>query len=207
MRSAWAARVACCSVSSVSMIEEFRLAEQVTDAATGLGIELALIGANALAFHNYVRGTSDVDFATHASQAELGALRDVLELAGLKVHAPDDEDPLGGMLVVWEEEDEDGAPVEPVEVVNFDNPYRDRTNPGREAVRTAEPIAGSSMRCVRLPFLVALKLFAGALDDRADVVALLRANPMADREEIRAVCEQYGLSAIDELIQIAAQPR
>ena len=191
------------------MIEEYRLAEQVADAAQDLGIPLALIGANALAFHNYVRGTSDVDFATHASQAELAALRGVLESAGLNVrfNAPDDEDPLGGMLVVWEEEDEDGAPVEPVEVVNFDNPYRDRTNPGREAVRTAEPIAGSSMRCVRLPFLVALKLFAGALDDRADVVALLRANPMADREEIRAVCEQYGLSAIDELIQIAAQPR
>ncbi len=40
------------------------LAERVAGVARDLGIETALSGASALAAHNYVRGTIDLDFAT-----------------------------------------------------------------------------------------------------------------------------------------------
>jgi hypothetical protein len=44
-----------------------------------------------------------------------------------------------------------------------------------------------------------LKLYAGSLQDRADVVAVLKRNPGADLDEIRALCTQYDLDGFDEL--------
>lgn len=41
------------------------LAERVAGIARELGISTAVIGAVALAAHKYVRGTHDVDLATH----------------------------------------------------------------------------------------------------------------------------------------------
>jgi hypothetical protein len=40
-----------------------QLAERITLAAGKMGIATALIGATALATHNYVRGTADIDLA------------------------------------------------------------------------------------------------------------------------------------------------
>jgi hypothetical protein len=90
-----------------------------------------------------------------------------------------------------------------VDVVNFENPLRPATNPGREAVTTAEALGWSTaLRCARVPQLIALKLFAGRRRDHADVVELLRRNPGADRAQIREVCARYGAAeAIDELMR------
>ncbi len=40
-------------------------AEVIAQAAEELGIDVAIIGAMALAAHHYVRGTEDLDFAIH----------------------------------------------------------------------------------------------------------------------------------------------
>jgi hypothetical protein len=181
------------------------LAERVADVARGLGIETALIGALALAVHNYVRATQDADLATHVPLYDLMRLDEALTAAGLKtrLRKPDDEDDLGGVLRVWEHEDDDEEPIEPVEVVNFLNKLRPRRSPAREALARAVELDEARVRCVLLQDLIALKLDAGGRSDLADVVAVLRSNPGADLDAIRATCKSYGFDVIDTLIEEA----
>jgi hypothetical protein len=180
-----------------------QLAERVASIAAELGIATALIGATALAAHNYVRGTADIDLATAVDPfRDLGGLRQRLEGEGflVELNLPDAEDSLGGVLSVRARSNQD----DPVEIVNFLNPLNPSHNPGREAVETAEPIGSSSLRCATLAHLIALKLYAGSRRDQADVVELLLRNPTADRATIRAVCARYGsASDLDELIREA----
>jgi hypothetical protein len=187
----------------------FQLAERVAAVARGLGIETAIIGAAALAVHNYVRGTNDVDFAAATSAYEkLPELERALRDLGLnaRIRLPDDSDPLGGVVRVWEREDDDGEPVESVEVVNFLNPWLLRRTPAPEAIRNAVRLdAHSELRYVRLPDLIALKLYSGALADQADVVEVLARNPEADLDEIRATSAAYGFAdTLEPLIAAAA---
>ncbi|MDX2093012.1 MAG: hypothetical protein SFX73_34535 [Kofleriaceae bacterium] len=182
-----------------------RLAERVADTARELGIDTVLIGAYALAAHDYVRATADLDLASAVQPSELQALATKLAELGLHVavYSPDEQDDLGGKVVVWEEADEDGDPVEPVEVVNFLNIHRPRRNPAVEAIRHASPLAGlPSLRYPKLEHLIALKLDAGAPKDELDVIELLQRNRDADVEVIRATCKTYGLERIDALIDV-----
>jgi predicted nucleotidyltransferase len=177
----------------------FLLAERVAEVARRLGIETAVIGAAAFAVHHYVRATKDIDLATAVDPyTELRNLERELSALGLHVERrlPDDEDALGGLLRVWEHEDEDGDPLDPVEVVNFVNPHRRVRTPAVDAIKNAMPIDDASpLRYVRLADLVALKLYAGARRDLADVVDLLVRNPDADLDEIRTTCARYGFEA------------
>ncbi len=187
-------------------------AEAIASAADELGIEIAIIGAMALAAHNYVRGTEDLDFATSVDpRRDLPRLQAALESLGFstRLNQPDDDDPLGGLLIAWDREDEEGDPVEPIEIVNFLNPHRRIANPGPEAIRNATDLdKDSRLRYVRLPDLVALKLYAGSLRDKADVVELLRRNPDAELSEIRAACRRFGYEPLlDELLHEARAPR
>jgi hypothetical protein len=179
------------------------LAERVASIARTLRIETALIGAYALAVHHHVRGSLDIDLAAVVDFDALHELQRALEDAGLstKLHLPDEQDPLGGKLVIWDRVDEDGEPLEPAEIVNFLNPFAPRRSPAAQAIRNAVNVAETSaLRCPRLEHLVALKLDAGGPQDLADVIELLRANPDADRELIRATCKEYGLDVIDRLL-------
>lgn len=75
------------------------LAERVAGVARDLGIQTALIGASALAAHNYVRSTMDVGLATIVDpDTELRRLEQALRDLGLhtQLNMPDDEDVLGG---------------------------------------------------------------------------------------------------------------
>jgi hypothetical protein len=193
------------------LLERYDLAEHIAIVARGLGIETALIGAGALAVHRYVRATKDIDLASSVDPfSDLSRLEEVLRVEGYGVclTTPDDEDVLGGVLRVWTRVDEEDDPLEPIELVNFNNPFRPRRNPGAEAIRTAMPLdERPALRCVQLPLLVALKLDAGGRKDLVDVVELLRLNPSADRDEIRELCKKYRLDAIDQLIAEAEHPR
>lgn len=177
----------------------FALAERVANAAKDFRIETALIGASALAVHNYVRATEDVDLATAVDPyTKLTALQAALDRQGLKTRLllPDEDDLLGGVLKVWEREDEEGEPIDVVEVVNFQNPHRPgRLNPGANAIKNSIQLdAQSSLRCVQLRDLIALKLFAGSMRDLGDIAELLVANASADLVEIRETASPYDRS-------------
>jgi hypothetical protein len=190
--------------------DPIELAERVASIARGLGIETALIGAYALAVHRYVRGSSDIDLASDVQLDDLRRLRDVVNSQGLhsELRSPDAHDDLGGVLVIWTQVDEDGDPLEPLDVVNFRNPYRPRSTPATTAIRDAVAIPDHpSLRCPQLADLIALKLDAGARHDLADVVQLLVHNPDADLAAIRETCARYGFTQIEELIAEAAELR
>ena len=57
---------------------------------------------------------------------------------------------------------------------------------------------------VPIPQLIALKLYAGGYKSKADIVELLSRNPELNLAEIRAVCERYRLSGLEELSAEAA---
>ena len=160
------------------------LAKRVAAEATAVGIPTALIGAMALATHGYVRATDDIDLGACTTFAPaLQTLRDRLSNLGLTVtlRAPDDDDPLDGVLVV-----EERASL--VEVVNIG-----QVRLGRAAIDNAEDLE-DGLRCVRVPELVALKLYAGDRRSKTDIHALLDANPGIDLEEITRTCRALGFA-------------
>jgi hypothetical protein len=177
------------------------VADRVAAIASEVGIPTALIGAMALAVHNYVRGTADIDIATSVDPfRELRLLRQRLDAEGLQTELipPDANDTLGGILRVREHNADDR-----IVIVNFYNPLRPIGNPGLEAIQSAAPLAPlSSLRCATLGHLIALKLFAGSRRDQADVIELLRRNPATDRGLLRSVCAGYGYGeGLEELIR------
>lgn len=180
------------------------LAEKVAQAARRVGVETALIGAAALAVHRYTRGTEDIDLASDVNpHTKLLALERELASEGLhtSLRMPDDADPLGGVLVVWDSEDDDGQPVDHVEVVNFHNPGRVVRTPATAAIKRSLELPGTTLRCVTLADLVALKLYAGGLSDHADIVQLLACNPKADLAAIRAIAAPFDRGGkLDSLI-------
>jgi hypothetical protein len=190
----------------------FSNAERVAAAARALGVETAIIGGSAMAIHHYVRATDDLDLATCTNPyVELRRLEDTLQAQGFKTERrlPDDQDPLGGVLRVWTDVDDEGEPVDLVEVVNFFNPERPRPNPGPRAIRDAVQLDPStSLRYVQLPDLIALKLYAGEKRDEADIVELLVKNPDADLEAVRATAKPYDEHGkLEELIADAMRRR
>ncbi len=184
------------------------LAEQVAEAARQLGFETALIGAAALAVHRYTRGTEDIDLAVAADPGtQLVSLQGALDSAGLstQLRFPDD-DPLGGVLSVWSHRTDGDERDDVVEVVNFRNPWRPVETPAPAAIARAEPLPGSTLRCVRIEDLVALKLYAGGLSDLADIEQLLAHNPEADLSAIRAVATPFDRDHhLDALLDRAAK--
>ena len=58
-----------------------------------------------------------------------------------------------------------------------------------------------------LPHLVALKLYAGGLKSRSDIVELLAFNPTADIARIRGLCEKWRLGGFDALIDESTSGR
>lgn len=186
------------------------LAERVARIADALGIHTAVIGGYALAIHHFARATYDLDLGTSTQLDDVRRLRAAVEAEGLSCHleTPDDQDDLGGKLTIWVNTDEDGDPIDEVDVVNFFNVHRPRRNPAAEAIRNSLPVAdGSALRYPTLHDLIALKVDAGGPKDHGDVIELLRQNRDADIETIRATCKKYGLDKIDELIEHARSGR
>jgi hypothetical protein len=183
------------------------LAAHVAVEAEKLGIKTALIGAAALAVHGYARGTQDIDLA--AVVLPLGPLSQLaqrLQAEGLytELRLPDEDDPLGGVLVIAESE----AGFDVVEVVNFLNPLRRVANPAAQAIARAFPLDGVGLHCVALADLVALKLYAGGMSDHADIVQLLARNSGVDLNELRAIAGAFdSQQRLDELIEQAQRIR
>jgi hypothetical protein len=153
------------------------------------GARSAVIGAVALAVRGYPRATGDLDLATVTdARAVLPKVQAELTRRGYDVQfsEPDADDPLGGVLTVRSDD------ADPVQVVNYLNPWRGWAEVGKEAVDTAEPNALQSLAVVDVPHLVALKLYAGGRKSELDVLELLERHPSA-LESVRRVCEHLHL--------------
>jgi len=180
------------------------VAEDVVRLLAAEGVETAIIGAIALAVYGYPRATLDLDLAVVADPfTTLRAVTDRLRAGGYDaaLTEPDAADPLGGVVNV------SGTDFDRVQIVNFWNPLRPRANPGVEAVAAAVPIAGRpGLRVVGIPYLVALKLYAGGLKSRLDVAELLERNQPLDLREVRRVCASFGLADALEAILREMRP-
>ncbi len=165
------------------------LAEQVLGVLQRHGVDAVVIGGVALAAHNYPRATDDLDLGVNATRATLRAVRDALLLQGhtVELREADGDDPLGGTIDVAA--NSGGL----VQVVNFDNsPSNGFPRVIRDALQALGPSTGK-LRVAPLPYLVAMKLYAGGEKSRRDIEALVRSNPGEDWEAIRALCKSYGL--------------
>lgn len=172
-----------------------RTAERVVVFLHGQGIPSVVIGGIALAAHNYVRFTEDVDLGIDADLPSLRALVIALQKEGFTadLREPDGDDPLGGVIDV-------SGDFGLVQIVNFGNRFPAVI---RDALESNDLLVtpGGHLRIAPLPQLVALKLYAGGSKAKADIVELLRRNPGADLNEIRNVCQRYRLRGLTTLLQ------
>src|SRR5262249_60408498 len=113
------------------------------------------------------------------------------------------DDPLGGVIPI------DGSGFSHIQVVNFHNPLRREQNPGGESLRSARVRIGKSLKGVDLPRLVALKLYSGGAKSKLDVIELLERNPTQSVDEVKQVCERFGLAEALQrvLIEMGATDR
>jgi hypothetical protein len=160
-------------------------------------IDSVVIGAVALAAYHYVRQTEDLDFGINASLTKMRQLTEAFLSAGFEadLREPDTEDPLGGVIDVR-------GSFGLVQIVNFQDRFPVVID---DAVRASTLVAreGSALRLVPIPHLIALKLYAGGYQSKADIIELITRNPELDLEEVRKLCTRYRLSGIDELIEEA----
>jgi predicted nucleotidyltransferase len=171
-----------------------RAAEQVADILKQQQVEAVVIGAVALAAHNYVRHTRDIDLGVSTDPATLRRVLNALREAGFtaELHEPDGADPLGGVIDI-------SGNFGLLQIVNFGGRFPVVIE---DALRSATMVVrpGSSLKLVPLPQLVALKLYAGGVKSKADILELLRRNPDADLDIIRATCKRYRLKGLDETL-------
>ena len=177
--------------------EIIRAAEEVAGVLESRGVEAVVIGAVALAAHGYVRFTQDLGLGVNTDLGTLRGAAATLQASGFDVvlREPDGEDPLGGVVDVR-------GPFGLVQIVNYGGRFPAVIEGG---LSTADTVirAGSRLRIVPLPHLVALKLYAGGTKSRADIVELLAHNPDADMTAIRDLCRGWRLGGLDSLIDEA----
>lgn len=172
-------------------------AERIGELLAGRGVEAVVIGAAARAAHRYVRHTEDLDLGVSIAIRDLAGLAGSLRTAGFDVVArePDGQDPLGGVIDV-------SGPFGLVQIVNFGERFPAVIESGL-AEATLPMREGGNLRIIPLANLVALKLYAGGMKSKADIVELLRRNPAADRDRIRMLCRRYRLRGLEPLIREA----
>lgn len=192
-------------------VATFALAERVAEEASKLGVDSALIGAAALAIHGYARSTADIDLAVAVDpHAVMVTLQRMLDADGLhtELSLPDEVDALGGVLAVRIPSAEKDVPPVVVEVVNFNNPAQFAPTPAAAAIARAQRLPGSSLRCVTLEDLVALKLYAGSRSDLGDIEKVLANNAGADLDAVRRVAAPFdSRGELEDLIASARAMR
>lgn len=180
------------------------LAERIRDILRAHHVDAVVIGAMALAVHNYPRETEDVDLAIAVPPTELSTLADAFRDEGWQVElrTPDASDPLGGVIDVQAP----GADL--VQLVNFDNsPAGGFPRLVREAVATSLPLSTTDLRVVDLANLIAFKLYAGGAKSKLDVLELLERNQPLDMRSLRERCRALGLGKeLERVLALAQEP-
>jgi hypothetical protein len=170
-------------------------AETVVGLLKGHDLEAVVIGAVAMAAHRYVRFTRDLDLGVNADLSRMRDIAGALHVAGFQVELrePDGDDPLGGVIDV-------SGPFGLLQIISFAERFPKVIEDAvRESTHVLRP--GSSLRLVPIPHLVALKLYAGGLKSKADVVELLSRNPEANLGQIQALCSRYRLKGFPEVLR------
>jgi len=172
-------------------------AERIGEVLAGRGVEPVVIGAEALAAHRYVRHTEELDLGMNISIRDLAGLAGEFRTAGFDVVArkPDGQDPPGGAIDV-------SGPFGLVQIVNFGERFPAVIESGL-AEATLPMREGGNLRIIPMANLVALKLYAGGMKSKTDIVEILRRNPAADRDRIRMLCRRYRLRGLEPLIREA----
>lgn len=170
-------------------------AEEVLSILAERQIDAVVIGAVAMAAHHYVRHTEDLDLGVVATVEQMRTVVADLRRRGFEaeLREPGVDDPLAGVIDV---RGEFGL----VQIISYAGRFpaviEDAVRHATLAVR-----AGSRLRIVPVPHLVALKLYAGGPKSEADIVALLERNPGTDLEAIRDLCARYRLPGWDDLVR------
>jgi hypothetical protein len=180
---------------SDDVAENLRVAERIAQLLEDVAIPAVVIGAIALAAHRYVRFTEDIDLGVDADLKQMRALAESCRSEGYRaeLHEPDGDDPLGGVIDV-------SGSFGLVQIISFHNGFPAAI---RDALRgeKIEMRPGSRLRIVPIPQLVALKMYAGGLSSRADIIELLRRNPEVDLTMLAKTCCDYRLRVFGEIIK------
>jgi hypothetical protein len=170
-------------------------AEKVAELLNRHKVDAVVIGAVALAAYRYIRQTDDIGLGVNADVPTLRRIVTSLHEAGLAavLREPDGDDPLGGVIDVT-------GPFGLVQIVSFADRFPLVIE---DAIRGASLVAreGSPLRIVPLPQLIALKLYAGGLKSKSDIVEVLARNPECDVAEIERVCNSYRLRGLKNVLQ------
>ncbi len=169
-------------------------AEQVAGILERHRVGAVVIGAVALAAYHYVRQTHDVDIGVNADVPTLRNILISLQHAGFsaELREPDLDDPLGGVIDIT-------GDFGLLQVISFAGRFPAVIE---DAIHAATLVVrpGSPLKLIPLPHLVALKLYAGGLRSKADILELLRHNPDTNLDEIRAVCDRYRLRGLNAVL-------
>lgn len=186
-------------MSEARASKTLEVTRSVSAILTECNIRCMVIGAAALAVHGYARQSVDLDLAIHTNPFEgLRLACQKLSQAGYAAElvTPDGEDPLGGVINVT------GADFDPVQIINFNNPLNPHAVHKLVGEILAEVKAGSAgLAVIPLEALIVLKLYAGDLQSRTDVIQVLRANPGYDKAKVSQLCSIAGLTAIWQDLQ------
>jgi len=162
-------------------------------------VDAVVIGAVALAAHNYVRHTEDIDLGVNADLPTMRAVLKSLHHAGFlaELHEPAGDDPLGGVIDIT-------SPFGVLQIVSFANRFPAVIDDALRGPNLATQ-EGGTLRIAPIPQLIALKLYAGGHKSNADIVELLVRNSDLDLEVVRAACKQYRLKGLEKLIADAEE--
>ena len=161
-------------------------------------IEYGVVGAIAAAVYGNVRATTDADVLVSMPLRKLSDLEERIRDSGLrtKLHRGDPEDPIHALLAI---SDEFGNRVDLLGGLRGLDPAAfERT--------IAVPFSGTTLRIIGREDFIAMKCFAGGVQDLADAQeAIGAAEPPIDLDLVRRITRRFGRAAADELEKLLAE--
>ncbi len=161
-------------------------------------IEYGVVGAIAASVYGTVRATTDADALVSMPLRELADFEVLIRKTGLatKLHRGDAEDPIPALLAI---SDEFGNRVDLLGGLRGLDPAAfERT--------IAVPFSGTTLRIIGREDFIAMKCFAGGVQDLADAQeAIGAAEPPIDLDLVRRITRRFGRPAADELEKLLAE--
>jgi hypothetical protein len=168
----------------------------LTDIFKAQEIDYIVIGAAAASVHGSVRATTDADALVSTTAAGLAKLEKVLRQAGLgtELRQGDAEDPIVALLVVTD------AHENRVDILAGLRGL----DPGAFARAITVSLRKKSLRVVGREDFIAMKCFAGGLQDILDARTVLQAGSdrPIDIDLLRRLAARFGRPAQDQLAKL-----